>query len=334
LFIEDFEVSDGQRIGIWGFGGGAFAARDGVGSHCGGAELGTAGLSAGEGCRKLDGRPPFPPLAMFRALLLAQWYGLSDRDLELALSDRLSFRRFVGLGMEQGTPDHTTLCRFRDRLNEAGLTVKLLALVNAQIEARGLMLKRGTLIDATIVETAAARPATTADPSELVDPDAAFLKRDGKPGSSYGYKAHVAMDQGSLLVRTAKLTPANVAETMVADELIVANSDGGAIYADKAYDTHARRELLAKLGLKDGIMHRPNKHHALTIEQRQHNAALSKVRSSVETVFAVLKRVYGYRRTRYVGLIRNQLQLTLLAICFNLRRVLVMTSPTRNPSPA
>ena len=270
---------------------------------------------------------------MFRALLLAQWYGLSDRDLELALSDRLSFRRFVGLGMEQGTPDHTTLCRFRDRLNEAGLTVKLLALVNAQIEARGLMLKRGTLIDATIVETAAARPATTADPSELVDPDAAFLKRDGKPGSSYGYKAHVAMDQGSLLVRTAMLTPANVAETMVADELIVANSDGGAIYADKAYDTHARRELLAKLGLKDGIMHRPNKHHALTIEQRQHNAALSKVRSSVETVFAVLKRVYGYRRTRYVGLIRNQLQLTLLAICFNLRRVLVMTSPTRNPSP-
>jgi transposase, IS5 family len=264
-------------------------------------------------CRKLDGRPPFPPLAMFRALLLAQWYGLSDRDLELALSDRLSFRRFVGLGMEQGTPDHTTLCRFRDRLNEAGLTVKLLALVNAQIEARGLMLKRGTLIDATIVETAAARPATTADPSELVDPDAAFLKRDGKPGSSYGYKAHVAMDQGSLLVRTAKLTPANVAETMVADELIVANSDDA---------------------VQDGIMHRPNKHHALTIEQRQHNAALSKVRSSVETVFAVLKRVYGYRRTRYVGLIRNQLQLTLLAICFNLRRVLVMTSPTRNPSPA
>lgn len=285
-------------------------------------------------CRKLDGRPPFPPLAMFRALLLAQWYGLSDRDLELALSDRLSFRRFVGLGMEQATPDHTTLCRFRERLNEAGLTVKLLALVNAQIEAKGLLLKRGTLIDATIVETAAARPAMTADPSRHVDPDAAFIKRDGKSGSSYGYKAHVAMDEGSLLVRTAKLTPANVAETMVADELIIANSDGGAIYADKAYDTHARRQLLATLGLKDGIMHRPNKHHALTIEQRQHNGVLSKTRCSVETVFAVLKRVYGYRRTRYVGLIRNQLQLTLLAICFNLRRMLVMTSHTRNPSSA
>jgi IS5 family transposase len=284
-------------------------------------------------CRKLDGRPPFPSVMMFRALLLAQWYELSDRDLEEALCDRLSFRRFVGLGLEQATPDHTTLCRFRERLNEAGLTIKLLGLVNARIEAKGLMLKRGTLIDATVVETAAARPAPASDPAGQIDPDAAFLKHEGKSGSRYGYKAHVAVDEGSLLVRTAKLTPANVAETVVADELIIANSDGGAIYADKAYDTHARRELLATLGLRDGIMHRPNKHHALTPGQRQRNAALSKVRCSVETVFAVLKRVYGYRRTRYVGLIRNQLQLTLLAICFNLRRMLSMAEHARNPSP-
>jgi IS5 family transposase len=282
-------------------------------------------------CRKLDGRPPFPPIVMFRALLLAQWYDLSDRDLEEALCDRLSFRRFAGLGIEQPTPDHTTLCRFRERLNEAGLTTKLLALINRQIEGRGLLLKRGTLIDATVVETAAARPEKAAPSS---DPDAAFLKRAGKPGSSYGYKAHVAADQGSILIRTATLTPANVAETMVADELILANRDSAAVYADKAYDTHARRALLARLGIKDCIMHRPNKHHALTEAQTRRNARLSKIRCRVETVFAVLKRVYGYRRTRYVGLMRNQLQLTLLAICFNLRRMLVMTSQARTPSRA
>ena len=282
-------------------------------------------------CRKSDGRPPFPPLVMFRALLLAQWYGLSDRDLEEALCDRLSFRRFVGLGIEQATPDHTTLCRFRERLNEAGLTVKLLGLVNAQIEAKGLLLKRGTLIDATVVETAAARP----DGEKAgADPDAAFLKRAGQPGSSYGYKAHVAADEGSILIRTVTLTPANVAETVVADELIMANRDSGAIYADKAYDTHARRALLARLGIKDGIMHRPNKHHPLTEQQTRRNAALSKIRCRVETVFAVLKQVYGYRRTRYMGLVRNQLQLTLLAICFNLRRMLVLCSHARSPSRA
>ena len=282
-------------------------------------------------CRKLDGRPPFPPIAMFRALLLAQWYDLSDRDLEEALCDRLSFRRFVGLGIEQATPDHTTLCRFRERLNEAGLTVKLLGLVNAQIEAQGLLVKRGTLIDATVVSAAAARPERE---SPGTDPDAAFLKRAGQSGSSYGYKAHVAADEGSILIRTAKLTPANVAETVVADELILANRDSGAIYADKAYDTHARRALLASLGMRDGIMHRPNKHHPLTEAQTRHNAELSKVRCRVETVFAVLKQVYGYRRTRYVGLVRNQLQLTLLAICFNLRRMMMLKTHARNPSRA
>jgi len=285
-------------------------------------------------CRKLDGRPPFPPLIMFRALLLAQWYNLSDRELEEALCDRLSFRRFVGLAIEEATPDHTTLCRFRERLNEAGLTTKLLGLINTQIEAKGLLLKRGTLIDATVVETAAARPDKSEEPAERVDPDAAFLKQAGRPGSSYGYKAHVAVDEGSLLVRTAKLTPANVAETVVADELILANRDGRAVYADKAYDTHARRRLLNSLGMTDGILHRPNKHHPLTPEQIKHNTALSKIRCRVETVFAVIKRVYGYRRTRYVGLIRNQLQLTLLAICFNLRRVLAITSHARTPSSA
>ena len=149
-------------------------------------------------CRKDEGRPPFPPMTMFRALLLAQWYGLSDRELESALCDRLSFRRFVGLQMEDTTPDHTTLCRFRERLNTSGLAEKLLALVNAQIEQRGFLIKRGTLIDATVIEAAARRPDKAETPQ---DADAAFLKREGKPGASYGFKAHVAVDQGSLLVR-------------------------------------------------------------------------------------------------------------------------------------
>jgi len=285
-------------------------------------------------CRKDEGRPPFPPLTMFRALLLAQWYGLSDRGLEEALCDRLSFRRFVELSIEEATPDHTTLCRFRERLLQAGLERKLLAIVNAQLEAKSLMVKCGTLIDATVVETAAARPGPTSGSTDRVDPDAAFLKREGQPGSAYGYKAHIAVDQGSLLVREAKLTPANIGETTVADELIVATSDACAVYADRAYASKARRRLLCELGLQDGIMHRASKHYPLPPELRDHNVAASKVRRSVETVFAVLKRVYGFRRTRYFGLIRNQLQLTLLAICFNLRRALVLSNHARTASPA
>lgn len=275
-------------------------------------------------CRKEDGRPPYPALTMFRSLLLAQWYGLGDRDLEEALRDRLSFRRFAGLSIEDDTPDHSTLCRFRERLREAGLERKLLDLINEQLEGKGFVLKRGTLIDATIVETAGARPKLEAPPEEITDPDAAFVKREGKAGSVYGYKAHVAADEGSLLVRSALLTPANVGETVVADELIALGLDSQAIYADKAYDTHARRAFLAQRGVLDRIMRRGNKHHPLSPEDRRHNASASKTRSRVETIFAVFKRGYGFRRTRYFDIISNQLQLTLLAIAFNLRRALAI----------
>src|SRR5947209_17878464 len=139
-------------------------------------------------CCKDDGRPPFPPIVMFRALLLAGWYGLSDRGLEEALCDRLSFRRFVGLKIEEATPDHTTLCRFRERLQQRGADTKLLGLINAQLEDKKLMLKRGTLIDATVVETAAARPDMGSRPEDRVDPDAAFLRREGQSRASYGDK--------------------------------------------------------------------------------------------------------------------------------------------------
>ena len=166
------------------------------------------------------GRPSYPPLVMFKALLLAQWYGLSDMALEEALNDRLSFRRFVGLGLDGATPDHTTLCRFRNDLAAAGLTEKLFEEMNRQLERLGLVLKRGTLIDATLVEAATTPPAFGSE-EEGLDPEAAFGKRTGRGGSIYGFKAHVAVDQGSILIRDAVLTPGNVNETVVADELAV-----------------------------------------------------------------------------------------------------------------
>lgn len=191
------------------------------------------------------GRPSYPPLMMFRALLLAQWYGLSDEGLEEALNDRLSFRRFAGLGLDGATPDHSTLCRFRNDLAAAGLTEKLFAEMNRQLERLGLVLKRGTLIDATLVE-AATRPPAFGSEEEGADPDAAFARRAGRGGSTYGFKAHVAVDQETILIRDAILTPGNVNDTVVADELI--QGDEGAVYADAAYDTHARRAMLKARG--------------------------------------------------------------------------------------
>ena len=269
------------------------------------------------------GRPSYPPLMMFKALLLAQWYGLSDEGLEEALNDRLSFRRFAGLGLDGDTPDHTTLCRFRNDLASAGLAEKLFEEMNRQLDRLGLMLKRGTLIDATLVE-AASRPPAFGSEEEAADPEAAFGKRTGRGGSTYGFKAHVAVDQGSILIRDAILTPGNVNDTVVADALI--QGDERAIYADAAYDTHARRALLKASGIEDGIMHRPNKHHPeLPLRQRRRNRAIATIRSRVETVFAILKRHYGYVRVRYRGLVKNQSHLHLLCLALNLRRAVVLT---------
>jgi len=264
------------------------------------------------------GRPPFDPLVMFKALLLQQLYTLSDAGLEEALNDRVSFRRFIGLTLEADAPDHTTLCRFRNRLVEAGLMDRLFAEFNHQLDERRLVLKQGTMIDASIIEAATPPPPHGAD-DEALDPDARFAVRQGVPGAKYGYKAHVGVDCGTRLIRAAKLTPANVNDTVVADELI--RFDEQAVYADKAYSTHARRALLKAKGIKDRIMHRPNKHHPrLPHWQAARNRLISPIRAEVETIFAIFKRRMGYHTVRYVGLAKNASHLLLLSLAYNMRR--------------
>ena len=264
------------------------------------------------------GRPPFDPLLMFKALLLQQWYALSDAQLEEALNDRVSFRRFVGLGLEADAPDHTTLCRFRNRLVEAKLIERLFAEFDRQIEGRGFVLKQGTMVDATLVEAACGRPPRGAD-AEATDPDARFAKKEGRSGSSYGYKAHVGVDQGTRLIRSAILTPANVNETVVADALI--RGDERAVYADKAYAKQARRDWLKAAGIKDRIMHKSwGGGPAVGYWQQRRNTLIAVIRASVETVFAVLKRRMAYYRVRYIGLAKNAAHLLLLALAYNMRR--------------
>lgn len=267
------------------------------------------------------GRPPYDPSVMFRALLLAQLYDLSDAALEEALNDRVSFRRFVGLPLDAVMPDHTTLCRFRNRLIEAGLLDKLFAEFGRQLEANGLILKRGTMVDATLVEAACARPKGG---EGATDEDAKFARKEGKPGSVYGYKAHVGVDQQSELIRRAVLTPANVNETSVAEQLIC--FDEKAVYGDKGYAKAERRQMLEDRGIRDCIMHKSwGGGPRLTACQRRQNRAIAAIRCRVETVFAVFKKHMRYRRVRYIGLIKNQAQLLLLAITYNLRRAAVLT---------
>jgi transposase, IS5 family len=269
------------------------------------------------------GQPAYPALMMFKALLLQSLYGLSDAGLEEALADRLSFRRFVGLSLEEEVPDHTTLCRFRNALAGAGRLDKLFAELDRQLDKAGLILRRGTMLDATIIETTAARP-PHADENEGLDgaasdPDAAFTRRQGKGGSSYGYKAHVGVDEGSGLIRKVVTTPANVNDTVVADLLV--SGDEGQVMADSAYHTHARERALKEQGIKPRLMRRPNKHHPeLPPRLKRLNKLIARRRAAVETTFATWKRRMGLGLIRYRGLAKATAQVLLAAIAFNMRR--------------
>lgn len=270
------------------------------------------------------GRPPYRALAMVKALLLQQWYGLSDPGLEEALLDRVSFRRFCGLSLEERTPDETTLCRFRLSLAEAGLGEALFAEVTRQLDAAGFMVKSGTLIDASLVEAAVRRPPDGSSPKgeesrSAHDPDANWTRTGKGRHLFFGYKVHLGVDEGSGLIRSRCLTPAKVYESEVADALVL--GDEKAVYADKAYEKKARRAALKARGIKDRIQHRRTRAQPkLPHWQAVRNKLIGRIRSGVERSFAELKRGYGMGRMRYRGLIANALHLDLVAIAYNLRR--------------
>ena len=275
-----------------------------------------------------EGRPSYPPLTLVKVLLLQQWYNLSDPQMEEALGDRLSFRRFVGLGLQDDTPDHATLSRFRTELAERGLSERLFGELQRQLEEQRLLVKTGTLLDATLVAAQVRRPSTDAGlgtKSER-DPDADWTRSGRSRRSHFGYKMHVGVDWGTGLVRRAELTPAKVAESEVADRLVC--GDELAVYGDRAYESKKRRQWLRSQGIEDCIMHRSHKNQrGLPEWQQQRNAEIGPVRALVEKVFGTLKRSYGYGRVRYCGLRRNAVEMWMkLMIAYNLRKVVALTA--------
>jgi len=263
------------------------------------------------------GRPSYPPLSMLKVLLLQQWYGLSDPAMEEALGDRLSFRQFAELPLDAAVPDHSTICRFRGELVRLGLSEVIFAEAVRQLDAQGLVLKKGTLIDATLVEAAAAEPPKQKGGGRsAADPDAAWTKRGGM--AVFGYKLHVAVDQGSLIVRAAQLTAANVNEITVGPALV--QGDDRVVWADKSYVGPTMRERLRVCGIKDRIQRRNSKSRRLTRHEIKRNNLIARVRGRVEAVFGTLKRCYRLKRALYMGLLRNAAASFLLLTAWNCAR--------------
>lgn len=275
------------------------------------------------------GNSSYPAEVLLRCLLLGVWHGLSDPALEGAIADRLSFRRFAGFSLQDRTPDHSTLWRFREELAHDGLIERIFTEIERQLQAKNLILKRGTLIDASLVAARAnpprkARGRTDAPVAPSADPDARW-GRKGKQ-SVFGYKIHIGVDAAHTLIRRVDVTDASVTDTEPADKLIC--GDEKAVYGDQAYSTHARHARLSAAKIKDRLMRRPNKHHPeLPPRQRHRNRLIGKVRAAVERPFATFKEHYGLRRMRFYTLIRNRVQIVLACCSYNLRRAASALAP-------
>lgn len=273
--------------------------------------------------RGTTGRPPYAPLAMLKALYLQALYDLSDPGLEEALMDRLSFRRFCGFALDAGTPDETTICRFRAVAGD--LLLAAFAAINTQLDAKGLILRKGTLMDATLIASCERPPAAEAGLGEghAREADADWTKKKGE--AFFGYKAHLGVDQGSNLIRRVLLTSAKVYESEVADQLIC--GDERAVYGDKAYEHKGRRARLKAAGINDRIMHRRHKYlPVLPHWQQRRNDLIARRRAPVEAVFSAFKRLYGQSRARCRTLARNTSRLIAVATAYNLRRAVHLTS--------
>ncbi|MBB6251891.1 IS5 family transposase [Nitrospirillum iridis] len=238
-----------------------------------------------------EGRPSYPLRTLVKLLLLQQWYGLSGPGWEEAVDDRLSFRRFAGLPLDEGVPDHSTIWRFRQCLAKDVLSEQLFGEVTRQLDARGLVVRRGTLMDASIVKAAVKPPACSEGTVSERDPDAGWTTKNGE--STFGYKAHGTVDAGANLIRAAVLTSAEVHGSQVARTLI--QGDEEAVHADKAYDSQALRNELAAAGIKSRILRRAARNKPLTPAQFWFNKAMSPIRAGVERAFATMKRHYRYR---------------------------------------
>lgn len=268
------------------------------------------------------GQPRTPAHWMIRGLFLKHLYQLSDPQLEDQLIDRLSFRRFVGLPLEERVPDFTTFWRFQEALAQEGLVDELFEEINRQLDDQGLLLKQGTVVDATIINSSnrplsnEKRMSLEKEPSPQIDTDANATCKGGT--WYFGYKGHIGMDAGSKLIRQVHFTPASTHDSQALAELI--SDDERSLFGDKAYSNDSVKHQARQSGWYYGILDKAKKGHPLSTSQKKRNKRHRRVRRQVEHAFAAIKDRYGMRLAQCKNKLRNQAQFMMKTICWNIER--------------
>ena len=245
-----------------------------------------------------NGRPPIGVERMLRIYFLQQWFNLSDPAVEEALYDSLVMRQFVGIDLgREPVPDETTMCKFRHLLEEHNLGGEMLETVNLHLQAKGVRITTGTIVDATIIHA----PSSTKNRDQQRDPEMHQTKK-GKDWY-FGMKAHVGVDSKNKIIHSAVVTPANVADSAVLPELL--HGEETRVWGDGAYQ--GQTEIIHQHAPRacDCTQRRCRYKDRIDEVERAKNRTKSRVRSRVEHVFGVMKLKFGFVKVRYRGLKKN-----------------------------
>lgn len=300
---------------------------------------------------EVQGEPTYDGVLMFKILLLEVWYDLSDRAVEERINDSISFGKFLGIDIEHVSPDHSTICRFRNALVEKGLWDTLLKKINKQLEKHGIMgIKQGVLVDASIVDSPFAPDGSikieVADDREDnrseeqkaeeqkymttlcsgksgVDKEGRWVKKGGK--YRFGYKKHVATTKEGLVIGVIT-TSANVSDTCELAPLVdnLKLPEEVEVLADKGYASQSNSTHLTQNKLTDKIMKKAKRGRPLSEEEKEFNQLISKTRCRIERTFGSIKRWFNGGRCRYKGLLKTHGQNILESICHNIKRAPTM----------
>ena len=268
-----------------------------------------------------NGRQPMPLERMLRIYFMQQWYGLSDPGMEDALYDIESMRRFASIDLEADTiPDETTILNFRHLLEKHKLTEKIFENTKHYLADKGLMLREGTIVDATIINA----PSSTKNEMRKRDTE---MKQTKKGNQWYfGMKAHVGTESKRGLVHSIVVTNAGVHDSQVMDDLL--HGEERAVYGDKAYANTGKSQQFESQGIEWLVDRKGTKGHPLTQKDKDWNHQQNRTRAKGEHAFLVVKHLWGYRKVRYKGLLKNAAQvfsLFALANLYLVRKHLLMT---------
>jgi IS5 family transposase len=282
------------------------------------------------------GRKPWDAVVMFKTIVLCALYNLSDDQVEYQLRDRLSFMRFLGLGLDDPVPDAKTVWLYREQLAQAGMVEGLFADFDGYLKDQGYLAMGGQIIDASIVpvpkqrngrddnakikegETPEGWEANPARRSQK-DTDARWTKKHGK--SHYGYKNHVSVDRRHKLVRRYQVTDAAVHDSQIVEDILDPDNTASGVWADSAYRSAEIEAKLEERSLKSRIHRKGHRNKPLNERSMRGNKTRSKVRARVEHVFGAQTNDMGGTLVRSIGLVRARARIGLKNLAYNMRRL-------------